>query len=178
MSQGQGVHYFSDHDSRLEIIIGRLLTIFTYIGIGALFAMVFITVRHAIGRYAFSSPVPGNSELSCIMLAILVFMGIAYTQMRKGHISVAVITDRFSARTQSVIESIMNIVYLGLIVVTIWRTTVQFFFQIEHGNVTSILHLPFFPVYAVLVFGWITLAVAVAVQLNRSFRAAVKGVQE
>jgi TRAP-type C4-dicarboxylate transport system permease small subunit len=176
--QERGVHYFSDRDSPLEKIIGRVLTIFTYIGIGALFAMVFVTVRHAVGRYAFNSPVAGNAELSCIMLAILIFMVMAYTQMRKGHISVAVVTDRFSARTQAVIESIMNIVYLGLIVLTVWRTGVQFFFQIEHGNVTSVLHLPFFPVYFVLTFGWATLVVAVAVQLVNSLRAAAKGVQQ
>ena len=66
--------YFSDNDSRLERKVSRFLRLLLYIGIVCCFCMVFLTVRHTIGRYGFNSPTPGNAELTTLCMLVLVML--------------------------------------------------------------------------------------------------------
>ena len=58
------------------------------ISVFALGALMFLGAIDVIGRYVFNYPIMGALEISQILLAALVFFGLAYTQMGRKHITV------------------------------------------------------------------------------------------
>ena len=146
-------------------------------GIAFCFVMVFLTVRHGIGRYVFGEPLSGNVELSCFMLVILIFFVGAYTQVAKGHISIGIIVNRLSGRTRAVVDSFIHILCLIFTVLAAWQTVVQGINMIKTNYVSTILKIPHPPFVFVVAFGWGIFGLAIAMHLVHSLRRAVRGVK-
>jgi TRAP-type C4-dicarboxylate transport system permease small subunit len=169
-------NYFSDNDSPLERKLARFLTILHYIGIVACFVMVFITVRHAIGRYAFNAPIIGNIEITCFSMVVLVFMVIAFTQMRHGHIEIGVIVDRFPLKVREIVAIIVDVLIIMFLVWATWRTG-MFAVKQTLRDYSDILMLPNWPFLYLITFCWAVIIIPFAVQLWHSIRK-VRGVEK
>lgn len=169
--------YFSDNDSRLERKVSRFLRLLLYIGIVCCFCMVFLTVRHTIGRYGFNSPTPGNAELTTLCMLVLVMLVIAFTQMRHGHIEIGMIVERFNPRVRLVVQAIIEVLVLLFLGWATVRTGIQAVEQITLGNVSNVLYIPNYPFLFLVTFGWATVIVAVLIQLIHTVRSLVRGVR-
>jgi len=66
-------------------------------GLTIVVMMVSTTVDTTL-RYLFSRPIPGVFELNEVILVVCVFMGLAWTQIQRGHIRVVLILRRFPAK--------------------------------------------------------------------------------
>ena len=178
MFEEEEVNYFSKNNSPFEKKVTQFLKILMYIGIGACFCMVFITVRHTLGRYAFNDPLRGNAELNGVFLLILVFMVIAFTQMRRGHIEMGILVDRFSTRIREIIACIINILVLIFLFWATWYTGLQATKQIVVGNVFKITYIPYYPFLFLISFCWATFILTVSIQLYHSIRKVIRGVDD
>ena len=58
--------------------------------------MVILVTVHVLSRALFKKPLMGTVELEELMIVILVFLGMAYTQVKGMHISVDFLTSRLS----------------------------------------------------------------------------------
>ncbi|GIX15811.1 MAG: C4-dicarboxylate ABC transporter [Paracoccaceae bacterium] len=56
------------------------------------FAVMLLVVANVIMRFLFNAPIAGTLELTESALPLIVFLSLAFTQMRDGHIRVVVIT--------------------------------------------------------------------------------------
>ncbi len=83
--------------------------------------MMFLTTIDVIGRAFFARPVPGAVELSEYMLAVVILLGLAYTQQVKGHPRVTLIVSRLPWRLQALLEIIMNLLGMFIIFIVIWQ---------------------------------------------------------
>jgi TRAP-type C4-dicarboxylate transport system permease small subunit len=61
--------------------------------------MMLSTTLDATARYVLNNPVPGVFELNEVLLVICVFMGMAWTQIERGHIRVTAFLMRTTDRT-------------------------------------------------------------------------------
>ncbi|MEJ2365297.1 MAG: TRAP transporter small permease [Deltaproteobacteria bacterium] len=66
--------------------------------------MVILVTVHVLSRALFKKPLMGTVELEELMIVILVFLGMAYTQVKGMHISVDFLTSRLSERTQNILS--------------------------------------------------------------------------
>jgi TRAP-type C4-dicarboxylate transport system permease small subunit len=60
-----------------------------------LFVMVFVGAE-VVMRYAFNSPIPGHLEGSELLMPVIVFLAISYTQSTRGHVGMDLVLDMLS----------------------------------------------------------------------------------
>jgi len=68
---------------------------------GSIALMMLSTTMDTSARYLVNSPIPGIFELNEVLLVICVFMGLAWTQIGRGHIRVKVFLMPLSDETQA-----------------------------------------------------------------------------
>jgi len=135
--------------------------------------MLLITVDVVL-RYAFNRPIKGSYELIEFMLVMLVFFGLAYTQTKKGHISIDLLTSHFSPGTQAVINSATYLLCLYGFALIAWRSIVQAEILRVAESSSGSLYLPIFPFMWVVVFGSALLCLVFLVDFLDSLASAVK----
>lgn len=81
-------------------------TALSFISVICLVIMIASTTLDATARFAFNRPLPGMFELNEVILVVCVFMGVAWTQIKRGHIRVEVFLVRLSTRTQHILNTL------------------------------------------------------------------------
>jgi TRAP-type C4-dicarboxylate transport system permease small subunit len=160
--------------SGIERITGSVLKIIHYFGMVFTLLMMVLTTVHALGRYIFGLPVPGLVELSSYMLVTMIFLTAPYTEMVKGHIAIGVLVDRFSKRTQAIIDIFIYLICLAVSVIAGWQTFIRGFFIMEEKQVSTILSIPNAPFIFIVAIGWLLFSVAIMIHLVNSIFRAVK----
>ena len=158
----------------IEVCIATAIRVALYAGMAAVVVMMLITVVHAVGRYAFDKPVRGIIELSGYLLVTAVFLIGAYAMLNKSHITIGLIVDGLSERTQAIIDSITFSIGLAFTIAASWQTFVQASYIMERGQESAILHIPNFPFYYMVGFGWVLFGLAILMQLVHAIGRAVK----
>lgn len=83
-------------------------------GLTILVMMLSTTVDTTL-RYVFSRPVPGVFELNEVLLVVCVFMGLAWTQIERGHIRVVLILRRLPPKWIVAVDLLVWIICLVII---------------------------------------------------------------
>jgi len=81
-------------------LIGRALLVVEYAlasvsAIIALFVMAFVGAE-VLMRYFFNSPIPGHLEGSELLMPMIVFLALSYTQATHGHVGMDLVLDMLS----------------------------------------------------------------------------------
>lgn len=90
----------------LQKIEARLASITGVAAAAALLFMMVSTALDATSRSLFNFPLPGVYEFSEISMAIIVYLGLLWTQYDKKHIRVSLISENKSKRAKNALESI------------------------------------------------------------------------
>jgi TRAP-type C4-dicarboxylate transport system permease small subunit len=160
--------------SRIEMYIINVLKVCQYIGVSCILLLMTITVINSIGRYGFSRPVLGVIEISDFLLLISAFLVGAYTMVTKSHVTIGIIVDRFSPRTQAIVDSFTYLFSLIMVCLAGWRSLVNGLYIMQQRQATDILHIPHFPFYMVVAFGWFILGIAILLQFIRYIGKAIR----
>jgi len=83
--------------------------------------MVSTTLDTSI-RYAFNYPVPGVFELNEVLLVIVVFLGISWTQEERGHTRVVLGMRRLSMRNAVKLDTLCWIICFIFLLIMCWQT--------------------------------------------------------
>lgn len=83
---------------RVMAVMVRIMEVCSLIGIFSIGAIMVITTMDVLGRYLFNVPLPATYELTECAVAGAVFLGIAYTQFRKGHVQMEIVVLHLSQR--------------------------------------------------------------------------------
>ena len=92
-------------ERRAGRVIDMIARLFAYIGGFILVAMALVTVVSIVGRALLSfglSPVRGDYELVANGCALAVFCFLPYCQLKRGHVTVDIVTSMFPPRAQAV----------------------------------------------------------------------------
>ncbi|MCO5100924.1 MAG: TRAP transporter small permease [Burkholderiaceae bacterium] len=137
----------------------------------AIAAMTLLTVADVVLRMLFRAPVPGTYELVGMLGAIGVAGALPHVQRTGAFIFVETVTEHFTGSAKRRLRGVT----LGVEVVFLFVLAAQFILATEaikrSGQVTDILHMPQWVVYAAVSIGMIVVAAVAAVQ----FLELVKG---
>ncbi len=78
--------------------VDKLLSVLekeSLLGMVILFVMMMLTVADVVGRYFFNHPVQGTNEITGLLLVLVAASALAFSQIKKGHIRVDLITQSF-----------------------------------------------------------------------------------
>jgi TRAP-type C4-dicarboxylate transport system permease small subunit len=130
-------------------------------------AVMMVTVVDVAGRYAFSRPLPGATEIIEILMALLVYIGLPVVSQRNAHVSVdmfgALLPDA-AAPVRDLMVRLLCAAIMGVIAWRLWLYAGQL-----TRDVTEYLKIPQAPlVYVLSVCAGIT----ALIEVYRAFRPA------
>lgn len=137
-----------------EKILKKVARILNGAGACTSLLMVILVTIHVLSRALFSKPLMGTVELEELMIVILVFGGIAYTQITRNHISVDFITARLPDSFKINLETVTNIVSSLFFFILTWQSLVQAREQFADGTATFDLQIPLFWVMWIVALGF------------------------
>lgn len=138
---------------KIERVVNPISAIMDSVGRVVLASMVLLITIDIVLRYFFDRPIKGSYELVEFMLVALVYLGLAYTQTKKRHISVTLLTSKLSKAQMSVITSATNLLCLCIFSVITWRCILQACVLRANNTTSPVLLIPSFLFMWVVVFG-------------------------
>lgn len=150
----------------IEQILRKTELLLTYLSaVIILFLMVYVLLE-VLMRYAFNSPLPGHLEGAELLLPMIVFFAISYTQARNGHVGMSLVVEVLPIRFQRFI----NIFTLGLSILTCavlaYFGAKQAYFAYEINDVTMTPpYWPIWPSASIVPIGYGLLALRMSLQI-------------
>ncbi len=138
--------------------------------------MVILVTAHVISRAVFKQPLVGTVELEELMIVILVFCGIAYTQVTGNHISVDFITSRLPKGAQEILATATSLVQTLFFMILTWQSLVQSITRMSDGTATFDLRIPLFWVMWILCLGFFLFGLSTLTEfLKNAWQSAANG---
>jgi TRAP-type C4-dicarboxylate transport system permease small subunit len=95
-------------------------------------------------------------------------LGLAYAQEGKENVAITLFTDRRSERTRIALDIAGLLAGVFIAAVSIWGLYRFIGIQIRNQQVSTSLHLPFWPVVAIILAGMATFTVTLITDILRS----------
>jgi len=138
------------------------------LGVVSVFIMMFGVSVDVILRLLVSKPIPGVTEFSELLMAVIVFLGLAFTQIHNRHVKVELLTLRLSPRHQEVLGLVTAIIALGLMILFVMYTGRAAIESIQVQEFRyGLIRFPIWPSRLALPIGGFVLCVYLAVDLLR-----------
>lgn len=119
----------------------------------ALGVMMLLTVADVGGRFLFTKPVSGASEIVGYMLLVAGTWGLAYAQTQKRHIRVTFLMEHFSERKHQIINVLADILGLCAFVLITWQSYVLFLHNWIDRSDNYVLNVRVAPFVMLIVVG-------------------------
>jgi tripartite ATP-independent transporter DctM subunit len=141
------------------------------LGMGVFVLMVILTFVDVILRYVFNRPIAGSIEITAFMMVIVVFLGTAFTQYSKAHVTMDVITHRLRRKRQLVFEAFGYFLSLVILIIMTWRV---FNNALTNPEETGALHFSIKPFIFIAFFGIVILTIMMLRDYVMSLAEGVK----
>lgn len=85
-------------------------------------ALMLIVVGNVVMRAFFSSSIAGSVEFTEVLLAFVVFAGVAYAQQSRSHVNTTLVTSRLSPRAARIVRTVGLLVVAAVLAWTVIAT--------------------------------------------------------
>ncbi len=150
--------------------VGPCLRILEYILVsGSVLSILFVAFyvgAEVVMRYLFNSPLPGHLELAELMMPVIVFLALSYTQATHGHVGMDLLTDLLPEQTRRVLSVVTLVLSLCICAVIGYFSLKNTMLMIEYDDVT--MSPPYFktwPAGAAIPLGYILISLRIYIQL-------------
>ena len=162
--------------SRLLTIQAKVENAFAWIAGTLVLAMMFLVTSDVLLRQLFNQPVAGTFELMEMGMVGVVYLGVAFVQRQRGHISIEMATDWLPPRGRRLLEAFGSLIGLAFAAFLTWRGAVYAWDAFYTGSyVGSVLKLPLWPARALIPVGSAVLSARLVVDTITDFAEAFRG---
>lgn len=133
--------------------LARLCQVFGAVGASIALATGVLTTASVLLRAVWSTPVPGDIEMTQMGVALAISLCVPYCQLQRANIIVDFFTQAASSTTQTRMDALGNLLLVLLYGLLAWRTSVGAMSVREAGETTMIISLPMWWAYASLAPG-------------------------
>lgn len=158
-------------ETPLGRMVFRLATTVAITGGTVLALITLVTVASVVGRALIPlglKPVPGDYEIVQGGVLFAIFCSLPLTQYLRGHADVALLTDRLPARAAAAIELVMDLLMLAATAFILWRYGAGMLDKYANKEMTFILHIPLWWLYAVGMLGAVSMVIVAVYCVVRS----------
>lgn len=150
-------------------VAGALLIVF----------MMLWTMGEIVGRYLFNHPIKGHVEVVELVMAGVVFLGIAFTEKVGGHVRMELFVTRvLKGRLRLIIESFTLLLALFIFaIITYYSLKVSVFHSLRAGDATPLLYLPTWPSKLCIPVGSFFLCLRLVTEIIQHLSQAIIGVK-
>lgn len=107
-----------------------------------MFLMMLVTLIDVLGRYLFSAPLDGAYELTELMLAAVIFLGLPLITAEGGHIAVDLLDSIFGSKGQRIqngLIELINVLAFGTFTWVLWEHALK---VQRYADTTAVLQIP------------------------------------
>lgn len=115
------------------------------IGGAAMVSLMLVIVVDVIGRATLRMPIMGSIEIVQVLLLVVIFGGMAYTGLKKGHVRVEILISKFSPTAKQASIVCANLVATTIVTIVAWRAVEQTLYMAREEYITGILEIPLWP---------------------------------
>ncbi|GAA0437290.1 TRAP transporter small permease subunit [Agaribacter marinus] len=137
----------------MDSIMKQLSRVIHYIAQVILLLMAILITLDVLSRWILKAPITGTVDFTELGLSLVIFLSLAYTHVREGHITIDFVIERFSTRIQWIFESVINLLITGLMLLVAWSTCEYAIRLFYAHTVTGDLRIPLFPIAMLAVIG-------------------------
>ena len=125
--------------------ISRIVNlVFIWIAGVCMAAMILVTCGNIVSRIVWI-PIKGTYELMGFFGAIVTSFVLGYTQMKKGHTAVDILANRFSERTQKILNGVNFVICMAFFAIAGWQISKYATTLWKTGEVTETLLIIYYP---------------------------------
>lgn len=157
-------------------LVGGLARAIAIAGGSALALITVMTVVSVVGRALIPiglRPVPGDYEIVQAGVLFAIFCALPITQYLRGHADVSLLTERFPARIGAIIELVMDLLMLIATTFIVWRYAQGMVDKYANREMTLILHIPVWCLYAIGMVGAVSMVIVSAYCVVRSLANSI-----
>jgi len=137
---------------------------------GILAAVLLISVDTGM-RYIFSSPIPGIAEISTILFVGAIFLNLAYTQSRKGHIRVELFLLKMPQKLRMTIEVLMLVIALLTLILFTWSSALEAIYSLRIREMQwGAILIPLWPAKILLPIGLFLLCIQILLDIYKTIK--------
>jgi len=133
--------------------------------------MMLLTVADVSGRYFFNSPITGATEISRLMMVLIVFPALGWAALGRTHVKVDILVSRLPQKVQAIVNAVTLLIALGTYSLITWRSFLE---AAVVNRKTSLLALPFTPFYWLMSVGFAIFCLAIVVLIIENMVKVVK----
>jgi TRAP-type C4-dicarboxylate transport system permease small subunit len=153
-------------------IIQSVSRLLGYVATVMLGLMTLLTVVDVFMRYVLNAPITGATEVSELMMVILVFPALAWIAIDRSHIRVDLLVVKWPRRVQLMVEIVTLLLALGTYAIITWQSFLE---SMEVREATSLLEVPEAPFHWIMTLGFAVLCLAILSLLVENVAAITKG---
>lgn len=150
---------------KLRDVIGNIVDKISYAGMAVIFILMLITTIDVILRKVSTLSIMGSYELTEMGMLIIVFLGIAAFQVKKGHVRVDMFINKFPGRSKLIVDTIVQLIECVAGGFLIYGNLEKMLSNGARGITTSTLLIPTWPFCAIMMIGSILFTVMMILDL-------------
>ena len=131
-------------------------------GICVFMVMVFMTFLDVFMRYIFNRPMQGIFEITAMLMPLVVFSSVAYTQCTKSHISMDLLTGKLAEEQKNILEFATGVWSLAVCLLSVYAS---FVYAFNTKLIILTLNLSVKPFVLFVSFGFALLALVIMVDV-------------
>ena len=156
-------------------LVRRVIEWWALMGGAVLLGIALLTAWSAATGFVFGKPLPGDFELTEIMVAVAVFSFLPYCQLADANVKADLFTARAGPRTVAALGVLAAALALGISLLLAWRTWAGMLDYRQFVETTAILKIPIWNAYVPAVASLALLVLACIVGLLKNARALMRG---
>ena len=153
---------------KINVFLNKILLI---LGSVAVLLLMSIATVNVVLRYPFKMPWRGAYEMVGFLGAIVIAFALGYTQKRKDHIVVDILTERFPKRVNRVLDGINYFVTMIFFAIVSWQVFVWGTKIMKSGEVSETLKIIFHPFIFCVALGFAFFSLTLIVDFLRNFQS-------
>ncbi len=158
----------------LSKAVDPLSKFFIYVGAFFALGMAVLVVVDIVLRQFFNRPMAGIIELETFMVAVLCFVGLAYTQIKGGHVRIDLLVGKIPTRVQGVLQCIFPAFGLFLFGLIAFQYGMRVMDSMRLREISDILVWPYWPFFLITAAGCALLAVVFLAEWLRGFAGILR----
>lgn len=151
----------------LEKIENFLNWIFMLIGGLAVLALMILATGNVVLRI-FHAPFRGTYEIVGFLGAVVIGCALGYTQKRKDHIVVDILTEKFPKKVNRLLDAVNYLITTIFFAIVSWQTYVYGMRIWSSGELSETLKLPFHPFVLTVAFSFALLTLVLIMDFFRT----------
>jgi TRAP-type C4-dicarboxylate transport system permease small subunit len=155
-------------------LAGRVIEAWALLGGIVLLGVALMTTWSAFTGWVFAKPLPGDFELTEVLVAIAVFSMLPYCQQTDANVTADIFTAGAGPRAVAGFRLFSALLALGVALVLLWRTWAGMLDYRQFIETTAILKIPIWWAYVPAIASLALLCLACLNVLRDCWRALVR----